>query len=161
MKRFLSASAVFALLVASVANAEDPKPAQPEQPPAKAVGGFGKAAQPGEKGTNPFGTATARTTAAKVALYEEEVETLEANREVRKAFVRAADVGIKFAEVNASRVEKIVAANGASKEELDKARLEIEAAKAQFEIRAAEMKEVEVKIKFAKKRLDNLWPENP
>ncbi len=162
MNRFLFALGVFAiagLTIATVTLAmDDPKPPpQPEQPPAKAnpIGGFGKAGgfQPPDR-TSTFSTLTTRNAATKAALYEEEVETLAANREVKKAIVRAAEIAIKGAEIQVVRVEKLVAANTASREELDKARLEFEGAKAQFEIRVAEMKEVEVRIKFAKKRLD-------
>lgn len=145
----LFASAVAVLTFAGAVAAQDPKPAEPAQP-----GGANpfRAAQP--KAAAQFGTTT-RVTAAKMATLEEEAETLEANRDVRKAFIRAAEVAVKVAEVNAARVEKLVATNAVSKEELEKTRLEIEAAKAQLEIRVAEMKEVEVRVKFAKKRLED------
>jgi hypothetical protein len=69
--------------------------------------------------------------------------------------VKVAEVGVKIAELQTGRVEKLASTNAVSKEELEKARLELDAAKAQLEIRLAEMREVEVRIKHAKKRLDD------
>lgn len=159
MKRVLLASAVFALAVTAVAVAQDPPP-DPARPVAKAKAAQAKAAilpaQPGAvqpAQPNPWGTSPAalRTTAAKLGQYEEEFETLEAHRDVRKAIVRAAEVSVKAADMGFERISKV---NAASREEVDKAKLEVEAARAQLEIRIAEMKEVEVKIKHAKKRVD-------
>ncbi len=151
MKQFLFAVGALALAVA-VTVAQDTKP-QPV--PAQASG---KAAQPDAK-ANPFGvqpggfTTTARITPAKMAPLEEEFETVEAHRDVRKAYVKAAEVAIKAAEVNFELVSK--AGANIAQQELMKARLDVEAAKAQCDIRMAELKEVEVKVKFAKKRLDD------
>jgi len=145
MKRLLSAAAMFTLMAVSIAMAEDPKPAvQPAQPPG------GK----GAKGDNPFGTAATRVTALKMVTLEEEFETIEAHRDVRKAFVKAAEVTVKIAQVGADRLARVAGTGVASKEEVEKAKLEVEAAMAQLEIRIAEMKEIEVKVKFAKKRLE-------
>ncbi|MCE9564644.1 MAG: hypothetical protein K8U57_21635 [Planctomycetes bacterium] len=160
MKRFLFAAGVFALIGTAV-GAQDTKPAdpaKPEQPvPAKdkenPFRAQGKVttlpAQPGG-----FGTATTRVTVAKMAALEEDFETLEAQRDVKKAIVKLAEIGLKVAELSVPRYEKLAANNTISKEEVEKVRLEVEVAKAQLEIRIAEMKEVEVKIKHAKKRLD-------
>jgi multidrug resistance efflux pump len=99
----------------------------------------------------PIQPGVVRVTPARMAAMEEEVETLEAHRDVKKAIVKAAEIAVKGAEANYERVAKGPTAFPA--QEVDKAKLELEAAKAQLEIRMAEMKEVEVKIKHAKKRL--------
>jgi len=156
MKQFLFAAGVFALVVASVAVADDPRPTQPPADPAGK--GQAKKARPVETQpdpkANPWGTTIARV-APRIMAMEEEVETLEAQRDVRKAYVRAAEVGVKSAEVNLDRIARIGAAGVVTREETDKAKLEVEAAKAQLDIRMAELKEIEVKIKFAKKRLED------
>lgn len=144
MKRFLFATGALALAVA-VTVAQDTKPQPvPAQAGAKAV----QQVQPVPGGF----TTTARVTPAKMAALEEEFETIEAHRDVRKAYVRAAEIAVKAAEVNFEILSKAGAI--APQQELMKARLEVEAAKAQYDIRVAEMKEVDVKVKFAKKRLD-------
>jgi opacity protein-like surface antigen len=158
MKRFLFAAGVFALVVASVAVADDPKPTQPPTDPAGK--GVAKKARPVESQPDSKGNPWAqsgftRVTPARMATMEEEVQTLEAQRDVRKAYVRAAEVGVKGAEVNLDRIARIGAAGVVTREETDKAKLDVEAAKAQLDIRMAEMKEIEVKIKFAKKRLED------
>lgn len=99
------------------------------------------------KGGRP--AAKAREAAAELSLLEE-VETLEAQRESRMARLKAAQVAVKIAEVHAANLAR----GAAPAMEAEKARLEVEAAKAQYEIRVAEVKEIDVKIKFAKKRLE-------
>ncbi len=143
MKHFLFAAGALGL-VAACAAAQNPAtpPAQPAVQP-KAV-----PAQPG-------GFGTARVTAARMAQLEEEVETLEAHRDVRKAHVKAAGVAVKAAELGVQQVRAAAEKGIVSKEEIDKAALGVEAAKAQLEIHVAEMREVEVKIKYAKKRLED------
>jgi hypothetical protein len=89
-----------------------------------------------------------------ISRLEEEVETLEAQRDTKKAIVKAAEVGVRAATVGLERVSRIAASGASSKEDVDRAKLEVEAAQAQLDIRLAEMKEIEVKIKYAKKRLD-------
>lgn len=91
--------------------------------------------------------------AARVAALEEEVETLEAHRDVKKAYIRAAEVGVEAAK---ARYELVTRAGGAaSATEVTAAKYDLEMAKAQLDIRTAEAKEVEVKIKHAKKRLED------
>jgi hypothetical protein len=85
---------------------------------------------------------------------EEEVEVLEAQRDIKKAYVKAAEIGVKAAHVGLDKISRIVASGAVGKEDADRAKLEVEMAEAQLEIRVAEMKEVEVKIKHTKKRLD-------
>lgn len=92
-------------------------------------------------------------TAARMAALEEEVETLEANRDVKKAYVRAAEVALKANEKTYALVK--AATGTASATELNKAEADFEMSKAQLDIRVAELKEVEVKIKHAKKRLED------
>lgn len=96
------------------------------------------------------------------AVMEEELESLEAQRETKKAYVKAAEIGVKAAELGQSRIEKLLASSVISKEDFDKAKLDVEAAKAQLEIRVAEMKEVDVKIKHLKKRIEmRVAPKEP
>lgn len=149
MRRFLIAAGVFALVAGVTAQdpKPDPKPADPAQPVPRAKAAILPA--------QPALGRPAVVTAAKMATLEEEFETLEAHRDVRKAYVKAAEVAVKAAELGADRVRSLVSKNVATREDMDKAQLELEAARAQLEIRIAEVKEVEVKIKFAKKRLDD------
>lgn len=137
---------VFALL-ASFSPAQEPaKPADPAQ-----LQAGGKAApQPARE---PFG-ATRPLSSTLLLSYEENLELLEAQRDTKKAHIRAAEVAVKAAEMTAGRLEKLGGTGLAPQEELAKAKLEVEAAKAQVEIRAGEMKEIEIRIKYAKKRLD-------
>src|SRR5262245_31723853 len=134
MKRFLLAAGALALAVA-VTVAQDPK-TDPTQPDSKAAkgnrdtkaakgGGLPGEFQPTKDGGWP--TLTTRVTPARMAALEEEFETIEAHREVRKAHVRAAEVAVKAAEVNL----EIMAKGGANiaQQELMKAKLEVDAAK--------------------------------
>jgi hypothetical protein len=154
MKGFLFASGALALVIATTAMAQD-RPAQPQpaQPPAKAArpGQF----QPDRGFPADRGFSTARVTATRLAALEEEFELTEAQRDVRRAHVRAAEVGVKSAMLNAERLAQIAKNGIISSEELEKGKLEVEAAKAQLEIKLAELKEIEVKVKYAKKRLDD------
>ena len=153
MSRFLFSIGAIAVFTSTVIIAQDPPPttSRPAQPPAKA-------GRPEPK-ANPFspdrGFPSTRLSATRMAALEEEFELLEAQRDVRRAHIRAAEIGVKSAMVSAERIEAIARNGVVSKEELDKAKLDVEAAKAQLEIRMAELKEIEVKIKFAKKRLDD------
>src|SRR5690348_15654276 len=93
MKRYLAPAVAYLLVVAAVAAAQDTKPAQPAQPKVVQV----QPVQPG----------VVRVTAARMAALEEEFETLEAHRDVKKAIVRAAEVAVKAAAGNLSHVEKL------------------------------------------------------
>ena len=152
MNRFLVVIAMFlitglAISTMALAIPDDPPPANPVQP--KAV-----QAQPKVVQVQPIqpGTTVVRVTPARMATLEEEFETLEAHRDVKRAYVRAAEVALKGAETNLELMNK---PNVIPVTELMKAKLELEAAKAQLDIRMAELKEVEVKVKHAKKRLDD------
>jgi hypothetical protein len=85
--------------------------------------------------------------------YEEELELTEAQRDIRKAHVRAAEVAVKAAETQLELIG--TAGNNIPAMERAKARLDVEAARAQLEIKIAEMKEIEVRVKYAKKRLED------
>jgi hypothetical protein len=166
MKQLLLAAGVVALVVASGSTGQDPKPGDPKQPAQPKAGGFGKKAQTEPK-AGGFGTS--RPLSATLLLsYEENVELLDAQRETKKAHIAAAGVAVKLAEVNVAQIERAVAANAGGRTELEKARLEVEAAKARLEIQIGEMKEIEVRAKYAKKRLEEVKamerapaPENP
>ena len=77
MRRVLFATVV-AVLGCAVVAAQDPKPAQPPAPQPKAV-----PAQPAQ----PLPIRVAGVTPARMAQLEEEVETLDAHRDVKKVFV--------------------------------------------------------------------------
>ncbi len=154
MTRFLLAALLFTLAGGVLA--------QDRQPPAKAnPRGLGGLAQPDPK-ANPFQPGavlparplTARNAAALLPQLEEEFEVLEAHLDGKRGHCKVAKIGIELAQLNASRVEKLAAAKAASREEFEKARLEIALAEAQYEIRNAELKETEIRIKHAKKRLE-------
>ena len=157
MKRFLFAAGAFALVAAAVTFAQDTKPDQPPARRATAQLGQGKAARPVEfqpepKGS-PGGTTTTRITPAKMATLEEEFELIEAHRDVRKAHVRAAEVGVKAAEAQLRTHQQGWSEHSAVR--TDEGEAGSRGRAAQLEIRIAEMKEVEVKVKYAKKRLDD------
>ena len=140
MRRVLFA-AVTAVLGCAVVAAQEPKPApQPRAVPAQPV--------------QPLPIRVAGVTAARMAQLEEEVETLEAHRDVKKAYLRAAEVTAKATEKLFALMQK-AGANAVSATEAGKAEADFEMAKAQVDIRAAELKEVDVKLKHAKKRLED------
>jgi hypothetical protein len=145
---------MLAFVLANAAVAQDPPSTTPTQP-----GRPGAKTQPEPKGF-PFGQPergfpTPRVTAARMAALEEEFELVEAQRDVRRAHVQAAEIGLKGAELTMQNMERIAKNGVVSSQELDKAKLDVEAAKAQMQIKMAELKEIEVKVKYAKKRLDD------
>jgi DNA repair exonuclease SbcCD ATPase subunit len=151
MRRILIATSACLLVAGLVASAQDVKPAQPAQPAQP------KAVQPVQpvQPIQPIPPRPTPVTALKMAQLEEEYETIEAHREVKKAVVKAAEIAVNAAETNFTYIKKIGGAAGTPLIEVDRAKMELEAAKAQLEIRIAELKEVEVKVKYAKKRLDD------
>jgi hypothetical protein len=152
MKQYLASAAVFALVMAAVAVAQDPPPTDPVQPGrVKAIQAQPKAVQVQPVQPGGVGVGATRVTPARMAALEEEFETLEAHRDVKKAIVKAAEVAVRGAEAN---LDLIGGAN-TPRAELIRAKIEVDAAKAQLEIRVAELREVEVKIKHAKKRLED------
>ncbi|HEV3387298.1 MAG TPA: hypothetical protein VG097_20940 [Gemmata sp.] len=138
MRQMILAATIIALAAVTVAMADDlPK----------------REVQPSQFNLNPQQLGQPRVTVI-ITRLEEEVELLEARRDIRRAYEKAATVGVKSAKVNFERIGRLVQTGVITREESDKAKLDVEAAEAQLEIRVAEMKEVDVKIKYAKKRLD-------
>jgi len=180
MKRFLFAAGAFALVVGFAVGQDrgrqedrrqedrrqddrrkDVKGFPAVQPERKAPlgGGASFPGQPDAKGAQPFGAGfpfagRISPAAARRLLpqYEEELELIEAQRDIRKAHVRAAEVVVKAAE---TQFELLGNAGNIPQMERAKARLEVEAARAQLEIKVAEMKEVEVRVKHAKRRVED------
>lgn len=128
-----------------------------DDPPAPQPKRGERAAQPKSAPAQPprFADQLAPFRAGTVARYEEEVETLEANLETKKAYLRAAEVGVKGPKIELDQTVKL--ATGAnptvSQLEVGLYKAKFEAAEAQVQIRQAELKEVEVRLKHAKKRL--------
>jgi hypothetical protein len=144
MLRTLAIPAVLVLLV-SVLWADDPPAARPfqrDQP--RAV-----PAQPA-----PREGAVRRADTSTLAKFEEEAEVIEAQLDVKRAYTRAAEVGVMGTKQKFNRVAQLRANGTITNEDVEQAKIEMEAAIAQLDIRKAEMKEVEVKLKYAKKRLD-------
>jgi hypothetical protein len=158
MTRFVFALGSLAVLTITVIVAQDPPPttARPAQPPAKATRPDSSPRGNPSIGQD-YGAMGARA-AARIEALREEFELLEAQRDVRRAHIRAAEIGVKSALISAERIEAIAKNGVVSKEEVEKAKLEVEAAKAQLAIRMAELKEIEIKLKYAKNRLGDAKP---
>jgi Skp family chaperone for outer membrane proteins len=77
---------------------------------------------------------------------EEELETLEAQRQIKKGHLKMAELDVSEAKDDLEKTTR--------KEEIQEAKHDLDKAKAQLEIKAGELKEVEVKIKHVRKRLD-------
>src|SRR5579883_164974 len=138
-------AATFLLIGPIIAMADDPKPKPiPTAPPAVQP----NPGQPVPLQPRPFGP-------ARVLQLEEEVESLEATIEVKKAHIKAAEIGVQVSEVNLKRHLELLKNVAIPEDVVEKAKLEVAAAKVQVEIRQAELKEVVVKLKYAKKRLEN------
>lgn len=167
MKRFFFAASAIALVVGLAIGQDRGRPDDRRkaakgsgEPPAAGQVQFGGAnpgfpGQPDPRGATPFGQGfRVSPTVARRMLpqYEEEVELIEAQRDIRKAHVRAAEVAVKAAE---TQFELLGNAGNIPQMERAKARLEVEAARAQLEIKIAEMKEVEVRVKHARKRVED------
>lgn len=139
MRRMMIAAAACAL-VAGLVAAQDPAP-KPVQP---------KAVQPAIQPILPRPTTV---TALKMAQLEEDFELVEAQREVKKAHVKAAEVAVG-AKKSVYELSSKVTGGSTTNTEFRAAKFEFEMAQAELEIRVAEVKEIEVKVKHAKKRLD-------
>jgi multidrug resistance efflux pump len=85
---------------------------------------------------------------------QDEVELLEAHFETKRAYTRAAAVGVEGAKLKFKNVSRLAGEKVVSSDELDMARVDLDAAKAQLEVRMAEQREVEVRLMHAKRRLD-------
>lgn len=143
MLKSLLAAHVF--LFAAAAGADDPPPAP------KAVQPRVAPVQPGGLGAQLGG----RVSPTVLARYEEEAEVLEAQLDVKKAYIKAAEVSMLGSKVKLDRVLKLEANKAITSEEVMLARFDVESAAAQLDIRKAEAKEVEVKLKHAKKRVED------
>jgi Skp family chaperone for outer membrane proteins len=130
MRRFLLVATLLALIGMTSAVADDPL----------------KAVSPREQPIAETSTQSISRTAIEIAL-EEELETLEAQRQVKKGYLKLAEIDVTDAKRSLDKTT--------GSEDILTAKQELETAKAQLEIKSGELKEVEVKIKHAKKRLAN------
>lgn len=89
----------------------------------------------------------------KLAQLEEEFEVLDAQRDVKKARVKAAEGVVEGTKARYDMTARGLGV-GTSHAEVLPLKNEYENAKAQLAIREAELKVVEVRLKYAKKRLD-------
>ncbi len=130
-----------AVALASPALADEPRPTQrPERP---------RIAQPrGERPDPP-------RLVARLPELAEAVELLEAQCDIRKAHVRAAQISAKKAGLNRQMTEIRIKRNEAMELELAMAKLNELAAQTQVEMRQGELRETEVKLKYARLRLEN------
>jgi hypothetical protein len=130
--------------------------AQPAGQPATQPG-LRPGAQPGLVPAQPLQPVQPRplpVTAARMTQLEEEFELAEAGRDVKRAHLKVAELGVRGAEIEVERLNRLAANGIVDKETLEKAKLDVDVAKVQVEVRGAELKEAEVKVKYAKKRLD-------
>jgi hypothetical protein len=172
MLRALTIATPF-LLVPAMAWADDPPPArqpaqrdQPRAAPAQPAQRDQPRGVPGQPAPREGGFG--RFVPPALARYEEEVEVLEAQLEVKRAYVKAAEAGtvgpkVKYKHASFLHDQKVSGNRSGivSEEEVLLAKSELDAAMAQVDIRKAEMKEVEVRLKYAKKRLDGAKQPNP
>lgn len=137
---------VLVLSTGAALVAQERAPAQPEPP---------KVVRPAQPGPNQPGPPPVRVTpAARLAQLEEEFETLEVARDVRRGHLRLAELGVARAATAFERLQKLAANGQVGGSEIEGAKFEVEAAKIQLEIRAAEVREIEVRLKYAKRRLE-------
>lgn len=97
-------------------------------------------------------------TAGKMAQLEEEVETLDAERGVKVALVKQAEFDVKRRELIAERLHKLSNSKSGQvvgQEQVEEAESALKLAQSQLEIRSAELKVIEVKVKFARKRYED------
>src|ERR1700722_16258980 len=80
-----------------------------------------------------------------VIALDEELETLEAQRQIKKGY-------LKLAEMDVAEAQQSVASTTRN-EDMAMAKQELETTKAQLEIKTGELKEVEVKIKSTQRHL--------
>jgi RNA polymerase sigma factor (sigma-70 family) len=91
----------------------------------------------------------------------EEVELLETQVKIKQAQVAAARVVLEAAGRRMSRLDALRAAARVSDEDFQRARDEVESARAQVQIREAELTEPAVRLNYAKRRLSALEPPVP
>ncbi len=129
----------------SATRADDPPPPPPVVPPRVQIQPL-PAVQPG------LGV---RVTAVTMARYEEEAEVLSAQLDVKKAYIKVAEVTLVGAKQKLDRSIKLEERRAITPDEVAVAKIELDTAEAMLDIRKAEAKEVEVKVKYAKKRLES------
>jgi beta-lactamase regulating signal transducer with metallopeptidase domain len=92
---------------------------------------------------------------------KDEVELLAVQSQVRRAAVRIAKTALLRAEEKVPHTESLVKKGFAQAEDLRQARYDVEDARAQFEMREAELQEHELRIAQAKRRLDRVAAVRP
>ena len=115
---------------------------------AVAAVGDGRAVQPAGKGKEPT---TAAPVHPAVAAAQDEYDLLVAQAKLKQTAADAADRRVKMAEGQMKRLESAGAGIGAS--DLAAQKGVVEAAKAEAEVRTAELGEYKVKVDIAKRRL--------
>ena len=141
--------AVAFVLIGALVSAQDPPAGQrPAVPP-------GAQPVPVRPIAAPLPPRPIMAPSAGMAQLEEELETLEATLDVKKAHVKAAEVSVDASKARHDLISRAAAGAQISELQALTARFDFEQAKAQLAIRQAEVKEVEVKVEYAKKRLDD------
>ena len=118
------------------------------------LAGGGVEAQPPKLIEAPAPKVMVESAGGLIRRLQDEVELLEAQFETKRAYTRAAEVGVEGAKAKLGRVARLAASAITSTEEVDIARVDLDAAKAQLDIRKAEQRETEVRLTHAKRRLD-------
>jgi beta-lactamase regulating signal transducer with metallopeptidase domain len=95
---------------------------------------------------------------AEVQQLRDEVELLEAQRETKRAQLEAAVVTLRGAQRQLDSITPLHKSGAASEGDLLSVRTQVETAQAQVEVRKAELKEHEVKLTQAKRRLPDQPP---
>jgi Skp family chaperone for outer membrane proteins len=137
MRRFILVTALLGMICMTSALAENPNiryvpPSLPQALPSTA------SQSPQRSSQTAIANAQTRL--------EEELETLEAQRQIKKGHVKMAELEVSEAKDDLEKA--------ARKEDVQEAKHDLDKSKAQLEIKSDELKEVEVKIKHAHKRLD-------
>jgi beta-lactamase regulating signal transducer with metallopeptidase domain len=117
------------------------------------------AAQQGNRAVRPPRTVAQQTRAEQIEKLQDEVELLEVQLEVKRAQMSAGEQSVKRAMQHLDRLQQLSNQGAVSMEVLEKARDEVEAQQVQLLIKRAELKEPEVLLKQARRRLANLQGE--
>jgi beta-lactamase regulating signal transducer with metallopeptidase domain len=133
---------------------QDPRPTTPAAEPLPRPDPRPRSTPAEPRTGGPPAAANRYTAAEEVERLKDEVELLAAQRETKMATVRVAETALKQAVTNIARIERLHKSGAAPQEELDKLQSEVENAKAQLDVRRAELAEHEVKMAQAKRRLD-------
>ncbi len=128
MRRFLLVAMLIAFIGMTSAVADDPI-----KPATRAV------QSKADKSTR------STTSDPTVIALDEELETLEAQRQIKKGY-------LKLAEIDVTEAQQSVESSSRN-EDMTMAKQELKTAKAQLEIKTGELKEVDVKIKSTQRRL--------